>query len=71
MEKKKKLSDHHKNTTTQEHQILLGKPFGVRKKPRATPKNIHYENSDYNFQVYVKLESTINWIYNKYISRSK
>ena len=68
---KKKFNDHHRNTSTQEHQILLEKPFGVKKKPGATPKNIHCESSDYNSQVYVKLESTINWIYNKYISRSK
>ena len=31
----------------------------------------HYENRDYNSQVYAKLEFTINWIYNILNSRSK
>ena len=30
--KKKKISKHHINTTTQEHQILRGKPYSVEGK---------------------------------------
>ena len=59
----KKFSKHH--TNTQEHQILYGKPFSVEEKTTRQLQKISTINRDYNYQVYAKLESTINWIYNK------
>ena len=63
--KQKKISKHHINTTTQEHQILRGNPSSIEGKPRGSFEQYPLWNRDYNYQVYAKLESTINWIYNK------
>ena len=68
--KQKKFSKHH-TTTTQEHQILRGKPSSVEGKTTGQLRKISTINRDYNYQVYAKLVFTINWIYNKLISRSK
>ena len=61
----KKFNKHHTNTTTQEHQILHGKPSSVEGKTTGQLQKISTINRDYNCQVYAKLEFTINWIYNK------
>ena len=61
----KKFSKHHTNTTTQEYQILREKPSSVERKTTGQLRKISTINRDYNYQVYTKLESTINWIYNK------
>ena len=61
-----------KNTTIHNIKSHLKKLFGIEKKKLwVTLKNIHHENRDYNFQVYTKHESTINWRDNKQVLRSK
>ena len=61
----KNFSKHHINTTTQEYLILRGKPFDVEGKLWDNSEKYPLWNKDYNYQVCAKLESTINWIYNK------
>ena len=57
---------HHINTTIQEYQILREKPSNVEGKNHGvSSEKYSLWNRDYKYQVYAKLESTINLIYNK------
>ena len=54
-----------RNTITQDTKSYVENHIVQREKPQATLRNIYYENKEYNSQVYAKLESTMNCIYNK------
>ena len=57
--------DINRNITIRTPNLTCKTLWGRGNNHRVGPKIIQYENRNYNSQIYAKLESTINWIYNK------